>query len=328
MLSTKKSLAVILMCLGVIFLLWFMPLYMSFSQGINLPINNGFSGYKDEIPFISEIFVNFLSSISKNFNLIVTIALSVIFVISVLLLGKHMENKKKLRLEFSLSLIIAAALSTGMSYLFTVQNIFYIPLTLLFLGSALYSSKGINKYAIGCAIIFFASLFDIISIIFAILTVIGIAIAKKKNMKNAFMLSAAMTILFFVLHLVFGISFVPQYAKNISIMQTIILEFGRLDGIAIMSFILAILSFFYFWWESDMWKFVITMFLTAFVLSFVFSGAIFYLSAFAIMLDAGFFYSLIKKKKIISYFILAVFIAGIAFSYYQFSLAMINLANF
>jgi len=319
--NNKKHLIIIGFVSVVIFALWFLPLAARLSFSNKQITEVGDIGYGNSLPFISEIVMNVVPDI------ILQVIFSVVLVVSLFALGKSLWDKKRSGFLFMISMIIAAALSTGMSYMFSVPNIFFIPISLLFLGFALYSSKSINKYALGCAVIFFASMFDILSIVFAMIGIIGIAIAKKKNMKNALMLSSAMVIMFFVIHLVSGISFIPGYADYITVPQTIILGFGRLDGIAVMAFLLSVISFFYSWQKSPLWKLVIMMFLVSFALSFVFSGAIFYLSLFAIFLVSEVFYNLIRKKTFMNYLILAVFVAGLAFSYYQFAEAMISLAN-
>ena len=319
--NSKKHLIIIGFVSVIIFALWFLPLAARLSFSNKQITEVGDIGYGNSLPFISEIVMNAVPDI------ILQVIFSVVLVVSLFALGKSLWDKKRSGFLFMISMIIAAALSTGMSYMFSVPNIFFIPISLLFLGFALYSSKSINKYALGCAVIFFASMFDILSIVFAMIGIIGIAIAKKKNMKNALMLSSAMVIMFFVIHLVSGISFIPGYADYITVPQTIILGFGRLDGIAVMAFLLSVISFFYSWQKSPLWKLVIMMFLVSFALSFVFSGAIFYLSLFAIFLVSEVFYNLIRKKTFMNYLILAVFVAGLAFSYYQFAEAMISLAN-
>jgi len=319
--NSKKHLIIIGFVSVIIFALWFLPLAARLSFSNKQITEVGDIGYGDSLPFISEIVMNAAPDV------VLQVIFSVVLVVSLFALGKSLWDKKRSGFLFMISMIIAAALSTGMSYLFSVPNIFFIPISLLFLGFALYSSKSVNKYALGCAVIFFASMFDILSIVFAMIGIIGIAIAKKKNMKNALMLSSAMVIMFFVIHLVSGISFIPSYVDDTTVPQIIILGFGRLDGIAVMAFLLSVISFFYSWQKSPMWKLVIMMFLVSFALSFVFSGAIFYLSLFAIFLVSEVFYNLIRKKTFMNYLILAVFVAGLTFSYYQFAESMISLAN-
>ncbi len=277
-----------------------------------------------KIGYLSYLFLYLLlktlvHELGLSFSVIFSVfVFGIFFVFSSIRVIKFLKIKENHKWMFFLALLGSLTFSSSLSFLFTTVNISAIPVSLFLFSLMLIVNRKSKIYALGMSLLFIVSLFDFTSLILSLAAVFIILTVYKRNFTSSLIVCGVMIGVFMVIHMLFGMSAMPEFHSPYSMIKQIIFEFGKINGIGIFALIIAIISFFYSWGLNNFWKVVVSLFVLSFILSLYFSDAIFYLAVFTALLDANMLFFFMSEKGILNKIVLTLLIFGLFFSYYNY----------